>query len=105
MLADLLINSVFKYYPNYEEDMSLTEELAENAKKCYLGFHSAFLENPTMRRNSTLFDLDSALERFSKRMRELVNQGNYDSMAILGDYLELNDYFGAVKKHILTHYK
>ena len=38
MLADLLINSVFNYYPNYEEGMSLTEELAENAKKCYLGF-------------------------------------------------------------------
>lgn len=105
MLSDILINSVNSYCPQYEEGMSLTEELAQNAKKSYLGFHSVFLENPTMRRVNAFFELDCALERFSRRMRELINQGNYDSMAILGDYLELNDRFASAKKYILTHYK
>jgi len=40
MLSDILINSVNSYFPQYEEGMSLTEELAANAKKSYLGFDS-----------------------------------------------------------------
>ncbi|MBZ6009759.1 hypothetical protein [Leuconostoc gelidum] len=98
-LSEALRQSVFSFYPNYEEGISVTAEVADNAKKCYLGYHDFFTANSTMRHFSTFFDLDSSLERFAKHAKELVDNKSYDSMAILGDYLELNDCFQAVKKY------
>lgn len=104
-LSDVLLQSVMSFRPNYEEGMSVTAEVAQNARKSYQGFHETFLANATMRRVSCFFELDCALERFYKRTKEQVDSQRYDSLVIIGDYLELNDCFEAVKKYLASHYK
>lgn len=104
-LSDVLFKSVISFRPNYEEGMSVTNEVAQNAKKSYQGFHETFLANATMPRVSCFFDLDCALERFYKRTKEQVDSQKYDSLEILGDYLELNDCFEAVKKYLTLYNK
>lgn len=93
MSQEFTVQDLLQYYPNYEEDMDLNNDIVQGIKKSSNDFHALLIEHKSLNNIACLRDWDINLQCFYENAKELLQEGRTGSLNIFGWYLTINDDF------------